>query len=84
VTEIESNNHVQVARYDDEHNYLQALTKSIVNGNTLIITNVEGVLDPELGNCLKTGPHKSPQWDLNFCFLKFRRKCFGKEDCADQ
>ena len=30
--EIESNNHVQVARYDDEHKYLQALTKSIVNG----------------------------------------------------
>jgi hypothetical protein len=50
VTEIESNNHVQVARYDDEHNYLRALTKSIVNGNTLIIFNVEGVLDPELGN----------------------------------
>ena len=50
MTEIESNNHVQVARYDDEPNYLQALTKSIANGNTLIITNVEGVLDPELGN----------------------------------
>ena len=32
VIEIESNNHVQVARYDDEHKYLQALTRSIVNG----------------------------------------------------
>ena len=58
MTEIESNNHVQVARYDDEHKYLQALTKSIVNGNTLIITNVEGVLDPELGNLFKKkSPH---------------------------
>ena len=64
--EIESNNHVQVARYDDEHKYLQALTKSIVNGNTLIITNVEGVLDPELGNLFKKKSPHSGTWHFVF------------------
>ena len=62
LTEIESNNHVQVPRYDDESNYLQALTKSIVDDNTLIITNVnEGVLDPVLGQS-KSPPSLVNSW----------------------